>query len=50
MTAAHRLAGIVAADVVGYSRLWVRTRSGRGNPTKPVSRMARLRASTCTTR
>jgi hypothetical protein len=38
MSAARRLAAIVAADVVGYSRLWVRTRRGRGNPTRLHSR------------
>ena len=48
MTVARRLAAILAADIVGYSRLW--TRRGRGNPTKPASRVACLRASTCTIR
>ncbi len=32
MTAARRLAAILAADVVGYSRLMARTRRGRRGP------------------
>jgi hypothetical protein len=50
MTAAPRLAAILAVDVVGYSRPMDEGKAETGNPTKPASRVACLRAVTCTTR
>jgi hypothetical protein len=38
MTAACRLAAILAVDVVGYPRLMGEDKAGRGNPTKLASR------------
>ena len=45
MTAARRLAAILAVDVVGYSRLMGEDEAGRGNPTQPASRVAWLACS-----
>jgi hypothetical protein len=43
MTAARRLAAILAVDVIGYSRLMGEREAGTGQPNKSASRVATAR-------